>query len=127
MGEPKKRGVKKIVSKPKDKINVMSPSELRRQVYKIFEIYGFFIVDGKYLYAFVRYLDYDGCESFASRLFMSTIEFIPFEIREDMYRDMSGYLYKRFVTNPHLMPRDKEELVKHMKWNARKIEVLQPI
>jgi hypothetical protein len=103
---------------------LLSAAEVRETVYGLFEIYGFFIVDGRYLYCFLSFIDHKGMIKYTVRMFMSTIEFMPFKMRADMYRDIVPYLKENFVKNPHLMITDKEELEKFMRWRPRSMEIL---
>jgi|694.fasta_scaffold36100_8 hypothetical protein len=103
---------------------ILTASEVRQRVYGLFEIYGFFMVDERYLYCFISYIDHKGNTEYTVRQFLSTIEFLPFEIREEIYRDMIPYLKDKFVKNPHIMPRDINDINKLMKWRPRKIELL---
>jgi hypothetical protein len=55
---------------------------------------------------------------------MSTIEFMPFAIRAEVYKDIAPYLKDKLVKNPHLMITDKDELEKYMRWKTRTLEIL---
>lgn len=128
MGESEKRGTEEVDKDfyKSSKKRRMTIDEVREKLYSIFEIYGFFIADNKYLFAFVKYIDHQGNEVYSSRMFMSLIEFIPRPVRVDIYKDMSPYLYDKFVKNPHLMPKDEEELISYMPWKAKTAEILYP-
>lgn len=103
---------------------LLSAEEVRQRVYSVFEIYGFFVVDGKYLYCFISYIDHKGHIQYTARQFMSTIEFLPFEIRQEIFSDIAPYLKEKFVKNPHLMINTKSEIEKFMKYKPKKVEFL---
>jgi hypothetical protein len=103
---------------------VLTATEVRERVYGLFEVFGFFIVDNRYLFCFLSYIDHEGNIKYTVRLFMSTIEFMPFELRADIYRDIGPYLKDKLVKNPHLMITDKAELEKFMRWKPRTLEIL---
>jgi hypothetical protein len=103
---------------------VLTATEIRDRVYGLFEIFGFFIVDGRYLFCFLSYIDHEGNMKYTVRLFMSTIEFMPFALRAEIYKDIVPYLKEKLVKNPHLMITDKDELEKFMRWRPRTLEIL---
>ena len=102
----------------------LTPNEIRQMIHHLFEIYGFYILDDKYLYAYMSYIDHKGSQVIACRLFMSTIEFMPYENRRELYKEIAPYLKKKFVKNPHLMASSIAEIENTMTWRPRKIEIL---
>jgi hypothetical protein len=127
MGERRKKVISttyKVVEEGHVPRRILSATEIRQRVYGVFEIYGFFVVDDKYLYCFVSYLDHMGSVQYTARQFMSTIEFLPFEIRQEIFSDIAPYLKEKFVKNPHLMITKKSEMERFMKYKPRKIEFL---
>jgi hypothetical protein len=103
---------------------ILTATEIRERIYGLFEIFGFFIIDGRYLFCFLSYIDHEGSVKYTVRLFMSTIEFMMFETRAEIYRDIAPYLKDKLVKNPHLMITDKNELEKFMRWKPKTIEIL---
>ena len=103
---------------------ILTSTEIRQRIYGLFEIYGFFLADGKYLFCFLSYIDHEGSTQYTVRQFLSTIEFIPYEIREEVFKDIVPYLKDKFVKNPHLMPAKTEELKRFMRWRPKKLEIL---
>lgn len=127
MGERRKKITStnyKVVEEGHVPRKLLSAEEVRQRVYHVFEIYGFFVVDEKYLYCFISYIDHKGSIQYTARQFMSTIEFLPFEIRQDIFSDIAPYLKEKFVKNPHLMVTTKAEIERFMKYKPRKVKFL---
>lgn len=103
----------------------VDPSKMRREMYKIFEIHGFAIVNEAYLYAFVRYYSPKGEERIELHQFLTMIEFMPFENRIEFYEAISDYIHHQYATNVHMMPTTQSELKKYMPWEVKTIRVLK--
>jgi hypothetical protein len=103
----------------------VNPAKMRQEMYKIFEIHGFAIVDEAYLYAYIRYYDPKGEERIELHQFMTMIEFMPFEIRIEFYEAISDYIHHQYATNVHMMPTTEKELKKYLAWKAKTIRVLK--
>jgi hypothetical protein len=104
---------------------VYSPEEVRKEMYKVFEVHGFVIVNEAYLYAFVRYYDSKGKERAELRQFVGLIEFMPYELRVEFYEAISDFIHHEYASNIHLMPTDEKELKKHIPWKVKSIRVLR--
>jgi hypothetical protein len=123
MGERQEKRIQ-IKEKPIKAHKKLTANEIRQLMYSNFEIYGFFISEGRFLFAFFTYIDHAGNQVITCRLFMSTIEFLPYEKRVELYKEMAPYLKKKFVKNPHLMPTTADEIKKYMVWRVSSVEIL---
>jgi hypothetical protein len=101
-----------------------SAEDVRRAIYSAFNILGFFILDKKHLFAVAKYVNAEGYEIISCHLFFSTVDYVPFEIRREMYRDMAPYLKSKLVKNDFEMPKNVKELQDIMKFKASHLEIL---